>query len=56
MPVGTMNQLEMRWVPVTDPNGHTRMESVWVTPSQIAPAVLAEGISEGIADVASDAA
>ncbi len=25
-------QLEMRWVPVTDDNGRTRMEAVWITP------------------------
>jgi hypothetical protein len=42
MPVGTTNQLEMRWVPVTDPDGRTRMESVWVTPSQVVPAVASD--------------
>jgi hypothetical protein len=28
------NQLEMRWVPTTDANGHTRMEIVWITSDQ----------------------
>lgn len=36
MPIDTMNQLEMRWVPVTDPTGRTRMEAIWITASQIA--------------------
>lgn len=26
-------QLEMRWVPVTDEAGRTRMEAVWITPA-----------------------
>ncbi|MFB9315683.1 hypothetical protein [Nocardioides plantarum] len=26
-------QLEMRWVPVTDAAGRTRMEAVWITPT-----------------------
>jgi hypothetical protein len=25
--------LEMRWVPVTDEAGRTRMEAVWITPA-----------------------
>lgn len=25
-------QLEMRWLPVTDERGRTRMEAVWITP------------------------
>ncbi|MDE0775810.1 hypothetical protein [Nocardioides sp.] len=29
-------QLEMRWIPVTDPNGRNRMEAVWLTPDQVA--------------------
>jgi hypothetical protein len=29
-------QLEMRWIPVTDPNGRHRMETVWLTPDQVA--------------------
>lgn len=24
------SRLEMRWVPVTDTNGRTRMEAVWI--------------------------
>jgi hypothetical protein len=24
------NQLEMRWIPVTDEAGRTRMEAVWI--------------------------
>ncbi len=32
-------RLEMRWVPVTDVNGRTRMEAVWVEVGQ--PAVAA---------------
>ncbi len=40
MPVDTMNRLEMRWVPVADPNGRERMEAVWLTPAQVTvPAV-----------------
>ena len=27
-------QLEMRWVPVTGADGHTRMESHWDAPGQ----------------------
>jgi hypothetical protein len=27
------SQLEMRWVPVTDPAGRTRMEAVWIVPT-----------------------
>ncbi|GAA4816135.1 hypothetical protein ACFQ0K_07710 [Nocardioides caeni] len=26
--------LEMRWVPVTDPQGRTRMEAVWIEVGQ----------------------
>ncbi len=26
----TDTHLEMRWLPVTDTNGHTHMEAVWV--------------------------
>jgi len=26
-------QLEMRWIPVTDDNGRTRMEAVWIVPT-----------------------
>jgi hypothetical protein len=26
-------QLEMRWVPVTDEAGRTRMEAVWIVPA-----------------------
>ena len=39
MPVGTAERLEMRWVPVTMPDGRTQMESIWVTPSR--PAAIA---------------
>lgn len=38
----TMNQLEMQWVPVTGPDGRTRMESIWHAPQEpLAPATLA---------------
>ena len=30
------NQLSMRWLPVTDESGRTRMEAVWVTESSVA--------------------
>jgi hypothetical protein len=31
-------RLEMRWLPVTDAVGRTRMEASWVTVSSAAPA------------------
>ena len=27
--------LQMRWVPVTSPNGRTHMECVWLAPAQL---------------------
>ena len=27
----TAERLEMRWMPVVDPSGRTRMEATWVT-------------------------
>ncbi|CAN5212978.1 hypothetical protein BH09ACT12_BH09ACT12_00960 [soil metagenome] len=36
MPIDTTARLEMRWVPVTDPHGRTRMEAVWLSPAQVA--------------------
>ena len=36
MTVDTHDRLEMRWVPVTDPGGRTRMESIWVSPADLA--------------------
>ncbi|MEO9322560.1 hypothetical protein ABFT23_03665 [Nocardioides sp. C4-1] len=30
------NQLEMRWVPVSDEAGRTRMEAVWIVPTESA--------------------
>lgn len=32
------DQLVMRWIPVVDPSGRTRMESCWISASQAAPA------------------
>ena len=29
-------QLEMRWIPVTDEGGRTRMEAVWIVPTESA--------------------
>lgn len=29
-------QLEMRWIPVTDARGRTRMEMVWIAPADSA--------------------
>lgn len=29
-------QLEMRWLPVTDERGRTRMEAVWISPDALA--------------------
>lgn len=29
-------QLEMRWIPVTDETGRTRMETVWIAPADSA--------------------
>jgi hypothetical protein len=31
-------QLVMRWIPVVDPSGRTRMESCWISATQAAPA------------------
>ena len=31
----TDNQLEMRWVPVTDEAGRTRMEAVWIVADRV---------------------
>ncbi len=28
------SQLEMRWTQVTDDNGRTRMEAVWIVPAE----------------------
>lgn len=36
MPVGATAQLEMRWVPVTTPDGRAQMESVWIDPTRVA--------------------
>jgi hypothetical protein len=34
----TSERLEMRWLPVLDPAGHTRMEATWVAvPTAAAP-------------------
>jgi hypothetical protein len=33
----TRNQLEMRWLPVVDASGHTRMEATWVSVRPAAP-------------------
>ncbi len=33
----TSERLELRWLPVTDAAGHTRMEAIWVTVSPAAP-------------------
>lgn len=30
------SQLEMRWIPVTDDAGRTRMEAVWIVPTESA--------------------
>lgn len=30
-------QLVMRWIPVVDPSGRTRMESCWISAYQAAP-------------------
>jgi hypothetical protein len=30
------SQLEMRWIPVTDRTGRTRMEAVWIVPTTAA--------------------
>ena len=30
-------QLVMRWIPVVDASGRTRMESCWITATQAAP-------------------
>ena len=35
------SQLEMRWVPVTDERGRTRMEAVWIIPTAPASIVSA---------------
>jgi hypothetical protein len=32
------NQLTMRWIPVTDASGRTRMEAVWIAEAPQAPA------------------
>ncbi|WP_262347508.1 hypothetical protein [Nocardioides dongxiaopingii] len=32
------SQLEMRWIPVTDERGRTRMEAVWIDPSVVTAA------------------
>ena len=32
----THTQLEMRWLPVTDESGRTRMEAVWIIPAESA--------------------
>ena len=31
-------QLVMRWIPVVDPSGRTRMESCWIPAAAAAPA------------------
>ncbi|WP_280633681.1 hypothetical protein [Nocardioides sp. 1609] len=31
-------QLEMRWIPVTDERGRTRMEAVWIDPTTVSAA------------------
>jgi hypothetical protein len=34
----TAERLEMRWLPVLDPSGRTRMEATWVgVPTAVAP-------------------
>ena len=33
----TDKQLVMRWIPVVDPSGRTRMESCWISAAQAAP-------------------
>jgi len=35
------DELTMRWVPVVDAQGHTRMEAVWVTATTARPATYA---------------
>lgn len=30
-------QLVMRWIPVVDPSGRTRMESCWISTAQASP-------------------
>ena len=45
MPVGTTARLEMRWVPVTMPDGRTQMESVWVAGSRAAVEIPVETTS-----------
>lgn len=35
-PARTAGRLEMRWLPVTDDRGHTRMEACWIA---VGPAV-----------------
>lgn len=30
------NQLSMRWIPVTDASGRTRLEAVWITETPLA--------------------
>ena len=40
MPIDTTDRLEMRWVPVADANGRTRMECVWLQPSAVAAHVV----------------
>ncbi|WP_323792286.1 hypothetical protein [Nocardioides sp.] len=42
MPVDTTNRPQMRWVPVTDHSGRTRMEAVWLSPDQVVAPVVAE--------------
>jgi hypothetical protein len=32
------DQLVMRWIPVVDPSGRTRMESCWISVTPAAPA------------------
>jgi hypothetical protein len=34
----TAERLEMRWLPVLDPSGRTRMEATWVVVGAVAPA------------------
>lgn len=35
----THNQLEMRWIPVTDATGRTHMEAVWIDTSEVASTI-----------------
>jgi hypothetical protein len=35
-------QLVMRWIPVVDPSGRTRMESCWISAATAAPATHAD--------------